>query len=77
MDVTKKKKFGLKKMSFLLYDKIFLGSSIWGPLWVTFCSEIVDYTIILGLFNGASGIFFLIRLNYHLSGAITIKRTIH
>ena len=41
MDVTKKKKFGLeKKMSFLLYDKIFLGSSIWGPLRVAFCSEI-------------------------------------
>ena len=60
-------------MSFLLYDKIFLGPLIWCPLreniiWFS----TLHYTIVLG-FSMVLTAFFLIRLNYHLSGAITIR----
>ena len=72
MDVTKKKKFGLEKNVFSTIWQDLFGS-LFGALCGKISFGIVDCTIVLGLFNADSGIFFLIRLNYHLSGAITIR----
>ena len=58
MDVTKKKKFGLEKKCLFYY----MTRSFWVLQFGALCGKIsfgiVDYTIVLGLFNGDSGIFF-------------------
>ena len=66
MDVTKKKKFGLEKNVFSTIWQDLFGFFNMGPFAgrlllrnrIYHLVYLVDYTIILGLFNGDSGIFF-------------------